>query len=113
LEAHYALSIYYNSLVTVSNNLTFVTSSTVDAFLQQIQMNLRNDMICRYRLILNVYSYAWSWINEVGQIKFSARKYHDAISLTSDVRVIIIVRLLREWMRRIHTVMINLESKLF
>ncbi|CAF1300233.1 unnamed protein product [Adineta steineri] len=109
-EAHYAISYYYNSVKDILS-MNDIFAFTVDLLLRQIQDSLRYEIICRYRSILNVYSYKWPLINEVQQIKFSETKYRSSPSLTHNVRSIVIVRLLREWMNRLHLVMTNFEYK--
>ena len=110
LEAHYAISFYYNTINVVMKMPNYIVGST-DVWLKQIQSNLRNDIICQYRSILNVYSYDWPSIGEVGHIRFSQGKYHDAPSLEHEIRAIVIARLLREWMRRINLVITGVHSK--
>jgi hypothetical protein len=90
-----------------------VFAFTTDSWFKQIEYNLRYEIICRYRSILNVYSHEWPLINEINEIQFSRRKYRSSPSLVYDVHSIIIARLLREWMNRIQSVMINLEAKFY
>jgi hypothetical protein len=110
LEAHYAMSFYYNSIEDLLN-MNVPYESPTDFLFKEIESNLRNEIICRYRNILNVYSYEWPLINQINRIQFSKRKYRDAPSFVDEVHSIIITRLLREWMQRIHSVIINLETK--
>ncbi len=106
------MSYYYNSIEDVLN-MNDVNAFTTDSWFRQIKLNLKKDMICHYRSILDVYSYDWPSINQTNRIEFSQRKYRNAPSLIHDVHSIIITRLLREWMQRIHSVIINLEAKFF
>jgi len=104
------MSFYYN---TISNilNLNDVFASTTDSWFKHIQIILKIEIICRYRSILNVYSKDYPLINEVDRISFSKRQYGNAPSLVHDVHSIIVSRLLREWMQRLHSVINNLEEK--
>jgi hypothetical protein len=112
LEAHYAMSFYYNSIEDLlSKKHPFTT--TTDSWFKQIHDNLKNEMICRFRSILNVYGHEWPSISQVKRIEFSRRKYRDASALAHETQSIVIIRLLREWMQRIHSVIINLESKFY
>jgi len=104
------MSFYYNSIDDILN-MNDPFALTTDSWFRQIEYNLRNQIICQYRSILYVYSYDWPSINQINRIQFSRRKYRDAPSLGHEVHSIIITRLLREWMQRIHSVMINLEKK--
>jgi len=90
-----------------------IFSFIIDPWFKQIQYNMRNEIICRYRSVLDVFSYQWPSINQINRIKFSKRKYRNSPSLVHDVHSIVIARLLREWMHRINTVIINLEAKYF
>jgi hypothetical protein len=112
LEAHYAMSFYYNSIQDVLN-MNDASALITDSWFKQIEYNLRNEIICRYRSILDVYSHEWPSINQINRIQFSQRKYPDAPSFVHDVHSIIIARLLREWMQRLQSVVINLERKFF
>ncbi len=85
----------------------------IDSWFKQIQYNMRNEIICRYRSVLDVFSYQWPSINQINRMQFSKRKYRNSPSLVRDVHSIVIARLLREWMHRINTVIINLEAKYF
>ena len=110
LEAHYAMSYYYKSINDILS-MNDIFGFKVDLLFRKIQDNLRYEILCRYRNILNVYSHKWPLINEVQQIKFSETKYRSSPSLIHNVRSIVIVRLLREWMSRLHLVMTNFEYK--
>lgn len=105
------MGFYYN---TISDILDLKNPYAVetDKGLKQVQMSVRYDIICRYRTALNVYSYQRPKIESIGRIEFSKRKYLETLSLTHDVRSIITVRLMREWMRRMQLILMNIEVKL-
>ena len=105
------MSFYLNTINDILN-LQNPYAADTDRWFRQIRVSIRHDLICRYRSILRVYAYSWPRIDDTARIEFSQRKYLDTSSLMHDVRSILTVRLVREWMRRIHAVMINLESKL-
>jgi len=112
LEAHNAMSYYYNSIHEVLN-MKDPFAPTTDAWFKEIEYNLRYEIICRYRSIMNVYSHEWPLINEINEIPFSRRKYRSPPSLVHDVHSIIIAGLLGEWMNRTQSVIINLEAKFY
>jgi len=104
------MGFFYNSiedLIKVGNIFAFTT----DTWFQEIAYNLRHEIICRYRSILYVYSYEWPLINEIDRIQFSRHKYRNSPSLVHEAHSIIIARLLREWTKRIQSVIINLGPK--
>ena len=90
-----------------------VLSFTSDSWFGQIAHNLRYDMICGYRNVLSVYSRAWPSIDQVNEIRFSRRKYASPPSMTHDVHAMIVVRLIRDWMSKVHRVLVNVESKYY
>jgi hypothetical protein len=106
------MSFYYNSiedLLKVNNIFAFTTNS----WLEEIAFNLKNGMICRYRSILNVYSYEWPLINQIDRIQFSRNKHRNSPSLVHEAHSIIIAQLLRESTQKIHSVIKNIEAKYF
>ncbi|UJR21987.1 hypothetical protein I4U23_025055 [Adineta vaga] len=112
LEAHNALSYYYKSIKGILI-LRDIASFTSDLWFEQIENNLRYEMICRYRNVLSVYSRVWPSINEVNEIQFSRRKYASSPSMVHDVHAMVVIRLLREWMRKIYAVLMNVEAKYY
>ncbi|CAF1306549.1 unnamed protein product [Rotaria sp. Silwood1] len=110
LEAHDAISFYYNSINDILN-MNDASSSITDAWLNQIQSNIRYKIICEYRNILYVYSHEWKSINQTNRIKYSTINHPTTPSIVHDVYTIINVRLLDEWMLKIHSVINNLETK--
>ncbi|CAF4371850.1 unnamed protein product, partial [Adineta steineri] len=77
----------------------------------QIKFDLQHKVICPYRNVLNVYSSQWPIITEISRIKFYPKRYQNSPSLLHDVRSIIIAQLLREWMTKMHSVIVNIEQK--
>ncbi|UJR21985.1 hypothetical protein I4U23_025053 [Adineta vaga] len=112
LEAHNAISYYYKSINTILA-MKEITSFTSDLWFEQIRNNLRDEMICRYRNVLSVYSDVWPSINEVNEIQFSRRKYASSPSMVHDVHAMIVIRLLRYWTNKINGVLTNMESKYY
>lgn len=104
------MSFYYNS-INDQLNLREDLKTQIDIHWKEVQTNLRQKIICPYRTVLNVYSYTWPSIDSVQRIEFSKRKYRDTSSLVYDVRSLVIVQLLREWMKNINSVLTNLEQK--
>ncbi|CAF1065326.1 unnamed protein product [Adineta ricciae] len=112
LEAHNALSYYYKSINAILD-LKDVLSFTSDSWFGDIAHNLRYEMICSYRNVLSVYSRAWPSIDQVNEIRFSRRNYPSSPSMVHDVRAMIVVRLIRDWMSKVHRVLINMENKYY
>ncbi|CAF1003831.1 unnamed protein product [Adineta steineri] len=110
LEAHDAMSFYYNSIEDILKiQDAFGLSS--NTWFRQVKLDLQNKVICPYRNVLNVYSSQWPIITEINRIKFSPQQYRNTPSILHDVRSIIIVRLLRQWITVMHPVIINIERK--
>ena len=105
------MSFFYNS-INHTLALKNAFSSTTNDQLQQIQKSLSRDMICPYRRILNVYSSSWPSITQISRIRLSHKMYQESTSLIHDVQSTVIVRLLREWMTAISSVMSNIKAKL-
>jgi hypothetical protein len=106
------MSFYYNSINDILK-LKGVFTSTTDSWLKQIEFSLKNEIICRYRTILNVYSHEYPLINEVNRIKFFIGEHENAPSFIRNAHSIIISRLLCEWMERLHSVIVNLGTKFY
>ncbi|CAF1428883.1 unnamed protein product [Adineta steineri] len=110
LEAHYAMSFYYNSIEDILKiQDPFGLSS--NTWFHQIKFDLQHKVICPYRNVLNVYSSQWPIITEISRIKFYPKRYQNSPSLLHDVRSIIVAQLLREWMTKMHSVIVNIEQK--
>ncbi|CAF1056771.1 unnamed protein product [Rotaria sordida] len=112
LEAHNAMSFYHNSINDILN-MNDTSSLIIDNWFNQIQYNLRYEIICQYRNILNIYSHEWTLINQINRIKFSTIKYQSSPSIIHDVHSIINIQLLQKWIQKIHSVINNLETKFF
>jgi hypothetical protein len=110
LEAHDAMTYYYNS-ITHLLNLTREYTYNISVLFKQIQDSIKKEIICRYRGLLNVYSREWAQVNEIHQIEFSRK--HLPPSQIHELHSIIMARYLRQWMEQINHVIINLEIKYF
>jgi len=110
-EAHNAMMYYYNSIDDLLK-MQGVFGEKTDQRLKEIQDNIRYEIICRYRSVLNVYSQKWRPVNDMGRMQFS-RMHRLSPSLIRDVHSIVIVRYLRKWTELINDVFINLEAKYF
>ncbi len=106
------MSFYYNSIEDLLNMNDVVPSKT-DFQFKQLQLNLSSEIICRYRSVLDVYSQKWPSIHQIKRIRFPQRMYRNAPSVDHDVHSIVITRLLREWMERVHSVIFNLKDKFY
>src|SRR5689334_17493680 len=102
---------YYNSITDLLN-LSREYTHNINVLFKQIQDNIKNEIICRYRGLLNVYSREWTQVNEIRRIQFS-RKHHLAPSLIHELHSAVIARYLRKWMEQINNVIIDLEMKYF
>jgi hypothetical protein len=110
-EAHNAMIYYYSSIDDLLNLQGFLADQTNESF-KKIQNSIKDDIICRYRSILDDYSYRWRSVKEIGGIHFS--KHHRlAPSLEYGIHSLVIARYVREWMQQISDVIINLEMKYF
>ncbi|CAF1231851.1 unnamed protein product [Adineta steineri] len=110
LEAHYAMSFYYNSIKNILQMHDPFGSSTNEWF-RHIKSDLEQKVICSYRNVLNVYSSEWPLTTEISRIKFSSRIFEIWPSILHDARAIIIAQLLSEWMTRINSAIITIEQK--
>ncbi len=100
---------YYNSIDDLLK-LEAIFGEKTDKRLKEIQDNIRYEMICRYRSVLNVYSQKWKTVNEIDRMQFSGI-HRLSPSVIHEVRSVVIVRYLRKWMEAINNVIINLETK--
>ncbi len=107
-EAHDAMIYYYNSINDLIN-LNPVYGHEIDESFKKIQVNIQEEMICRYRSILNVYSRSWKSFDDIGAIQFSNK--HLCPSCTHNVHSVVIARYLRERMELISRVIANLGMK--
>ncbi len=110
MEAHDAISFYYNSIDHILN-MNDISGFTTNSWLKEIKVSLRNEMICPYRSILNVYSYKWPSINHIKRIEFSEESDGKPRSLVHDANSIVVTTLLRQWMGSIDIILPNLERK--
>ena len=106
------MSYYYKSIDSILR-MQDALSTTVDSWLEQIQQNLRYEMICRCRSVLSVYGVSWARVSEVKQVEFSRRRYGGSPSMVHDVQSMVVVRLLREWMSKVQWVLTNVEEKYY
>jgi hypothetical protein len=105
------MNFYFNSISDLLDSNGIFAEKT-DQWFKQIQNNMKDDIICRYRSILNVYSQEWPSVNEIGRIQFS-RRHRLSPSLNHNVHSMIIARYLGEWVEEINNVIMNLEMKFF
>ncbi|CAF3929507.1 unnamed protein product [Rotaria magnacalcarata] len=110
LEAHDAMSFYYNSIDDILNVSSVFSSNDQ---LKQIQDNLRDKIICEYRSVLNVYSHEWTPINHIKRLEFALTTYPSTPSFTHNYQSIFVVQILNEWMKRIDSVIIKLRTENF
>ncbi|CAF4155264.1 unnamed protein product, partial [Adineta steineri] len=92
LEAHYAMSFYYNSIKNILQMHDPFGSSTNEWF-RHIKSDLEQKVICPYRNVLNVYSSEWPLTTEISRIKFSSRVFKNWPSILHDAHAIIIAEL--------------------
>ncbi|CAF1086854.1 unnamed protein product [Adineta steineri] len=111
LEGHDALIYYYNSIDDLLQ-LKGTFGEETDEQFEKIQSNIRSEMVCRYRNILNVYSQKWKSADEINdRIKFSKMRRFSP-SMIHDIRSVIIIRYLRDWIEDIIDALTNVETKL-
>lgn len=107
-EAHYALSYLYlfsNELLKLENEFEFDENYR----LKKIQYHLVNEMICPYRNVLAVYALRWQTINQMPHIHLS-RHPELAQSTVKNMYLLVLAKLIREWMSRIDFVVDNLKK---
>ncbi|CAF3915614.1 unnamed protein product [Adineta steineri] len=111
LEGHDALVYYYNSIDDLLQ-LKGTIGEDIDKQFEKIQSNMRSEMICRYQNILNIYSQKWKSANEINdRIKFSKMRRLSP-SKIHDIRSVVIIRYLRDWIEDIIDALTNVETKL-
>ncbi|CAF1240989.1 unnamed protein product [Adineta steineri] len=110
LEAHYAMSFYYNSIKNILQMHDPFGSSTNEWF-RHIKSDLEQKVICSYRNVLNVYSSEWPLTTEISRIKFSSRIFKNWPSILHDAHAIIIAELLTGWAKRIDLAITTIEQK--
>lgn len=76
-------------------------SNEIYSKLKHVEDQLKT-MMCRCRRILNVYDHEWPRLEQLDRVHFSDQNHPHIRSIKNDVRSLIIVRLLREWLNRIH-----------
>jgi hypothetical protein len=101
---------YYNSINDLLN-LKVLSVHEIDESFKKIQINIQEEMICRYRNVLNVYSHQWKSFYEIGGIQFSKSNQRICPSCTHNVHSVVIIRYLRRWMELINEVTANLGMK--
>ncbi len=69
-------------------------------------------ILCNYRNILHLYSESWLSIHQIGGIQMLKTIKTNAPSFIHNSYSIIVARLLREWMKHIDDLVVNIESKL-
>ena len=111
LEAHDAMMFFYNSIDDLLN-LQNVFAHQTDQWFRKIRNNLRDDLICRYRSVLHVYSQRWKLVHQIGRIHFS-KTPRLSPSFVHDIHSLVLGRYLRDWMEQINRVVANLETKFF
>ncbi len=100
---------FYNSIDNLLQ-LEAIFGEKIDKRLKEIQDNIRYEMICRFRSVLDVYSQKWKSVNEIDRMQFSGI-HRLSPSVIHEVRSVVIVRYLRKWMEVINNVITNLETK--
>ncbi|UJR27209.1 hypothetical protein I4U23_008505 [Adineta vaga] len=111
LEAHNAM-IYFSNTIDDLRHLKGFFAQKIDDRFKKIQTSLKDQMICRYRNVLYVYSQSWQSMYEVNdRIEFSKMIHSDSSDVHS-VRSIVIGRHLRQWMEDLTAVIEKLEGKL-
>ncbi|CAF1506100.1 unnamed protein product [Adineta steineri] len=111
LEGHDALIYYYNSIDDLLQ-LKGTFGEETDKQFEKIQSNMRSEMVCRYRNILNVYSQKWKLANEITDRLHFSKMHHFSPSMIHDIRSVVIIRYLRDWIEDIIDALSNVETKL-
>ena len=77
--------------------------------LKKIQQHLLTDMICPYQNVLAVYALRWQAVNEMPEILLP-RHPKLAQSIVENMYLLVVSKLIREWMSRIDFVVTNLNK---
>lgn len=100
---------FYNSIDDILE-LKVEYAELIDHSLQRIQINLRYEIICRYRSALHVYSPKWKPAHDISRMKFS--KHHRLPpSMLHQVHTVVVLRYLQNWMEMINNITANLGIK--
>lgn len=108
-EAHSALSYFYNfinGLFKLEDDFQYDHNSQV----KKIRDRLVNEMICQYRNVLAVYALDWQPIERTHHIQL-AHHTQLAQSTVENMYLLVLTKLLREWMQRINSVIVDLDKK--
>jgi len=105
------MSFYYNLIEEILNMKETFASEKIDPWFKKIKDTLRNEIICPYRSILDVYSSEWSPINQINRIEFSRHTYGQSPSTVHGIYSVAITKSLRQWMQRLPSVAINIKVK--
>ncbi|CAF3327415.1 unnamed protein product [Rotaria socialis] len=111
LEAHNAMIFFYNSIEDLLR-IDVPYTAAVDKLFKRINYDLREEMICRYRRALYVFSQKWKSANEIERMNFTKHEHERAKSMTHHVHSIVILRRLKEWVALISYVIVNLSNKI-
>ena len=103
---------YYHRSIQHLLSSEDATAQRTTVLFKGIIEKIQDELICKYRGILDAFSRDWQSENEVQTIKFF-KKRGLAPSLTHDIRSLVIARHLSEWMELIKNVTHGLESKYF
>ncbi len=109
LEAHDAMIYYYKSINDLLQSESLY-AEIIDERFKKIQDKIKDEIICRYRNILYVYSKPWTSVHKIDPIKFT--KLNLSPSFNHDVHSVVIARYLREWVQQMNNVISILDRKL-
>ena len=111
LEAHDAV-LYFSNSIDDLRGLEGMFAKTMDDEFEEVQKQLTEGMVCRYRGVLHVYSQSWLSADELaGRMQFSEME-HLSPSHVHEVRSVVIARHLRRWMQSIADALEIVERKL-
>ena len=102
---------FYNTIDDLLD-LKNIFSQQTDEWFRKIRESIEDDIICRYRSVLDVYSQKWIPMSQTGRMNFS-RKSNLSPSATHDVHALVIAKYLKEWSEQIDEVIENLPRKYF
>ena len=108
-EAHSALSYFYNlinGLFKLEDDFQYDHNSRV----KKIQYLLVNEMICPYRNVLAVYALDWQSTPQTHHIQL-AHHPELAQSTVENIYLLVLTKLLRQWVQRINSVIVDLDKK--
>ncbi len=102
--------IFFFNTINDLLSLQDLFSEQTDKWFKIIQNNIEDDIICRYRSVINVFYQKWKPMNQISRMHFS-KKSNLPPSLIHDVHSLVITNYLKQWMVQIDEMIEDLPLK--